>query len=412
MRVTDGKPHEMTTQTLRQKLFGLLSSIRVRLTLWYVVTTTAALVLFGGLLLSTIAKMMPTSDMTVLLKIALNLFLLGLAIVLFIIAGGYWLAVRAMRPVRLITRTAQEIGRTDLSRRFHLTRRDELGELADTFDEMLNRLEAVVSHQRQFTADASHELRTPLSILTLATNRALSQRSRPENYEQALDRIEAYRQELSLIQAETDHMTRLVNDLLLLARADIEQTILTPAEVDMSEVALEVVERFAPLAEQRGIELTFGALPALRVRGDRLLLTLMMTNLIDNALKYTAGIGTRVLVEGNTARKGKRAWGRVWIEDNGPGIAEEHQSHLFERFYRVDKARSVLQKEEEDTHEETTSGSGLGLAIVQWVAQVHQGEIRLHSTVGHGSCFEIWLPLLGDSDADENGRKDTSHLQL
>jgi signal transduction histidine kinase len=412
MRAGDGKPQEKTNQTRWQKLFDLLCSIRVRLTLWYVVTTTAVLVLFGGLLLSTIAKMMPTPNNMFPPKIALNLFLLGFAILLFITAGGYWLAVRAMHPVRLITRTVREIGQTDLSRRIHLKRRDELGELADTFDEMLNRLEAVLSRQRQFTADASHELRTPLSILTVATSRALSQWSRPENYEQALDRIEAYRQELSIIQAETDHMTHLVNDLLLLARADIEQTILTPQEVDMSEVTLEVVERFVPLAHQQGIELIFGELPELRVRGDRLLLTLMMTNLIDNALKYTAGIGNRVLVEGSTAGRGEKGWGRVWIEDNGPGIAEEHQIHLFERFYRVDAGRSPLQREEEDTHDKTASGSGLGLAIVQWVAQAHRGKIRLRSAVGHGSCFEIWLPLLDDSRSDENEKRDTFHLQL
>jgi two-component system sensor histidine kinase SenX3 len=242
----------------------------------------------------------------------------------------------------------------------------------------------------------------------------LSQGSKPTTYKQALDTIAALRQEFSFIQAETDHMTRLVNDLLLLARADSEQTILTPASVDMSEVTLEVVERFATLAHQRGIELSFGELPELCVRGDRLLLTLMVTNLIDNALKYTAGIGNRVLVEGSTARRREKEWGRIWIKDNGPGIAEEHQSHLFERFYRVDAARShaSLQGEEEDTQKETASGSGLGLAIVQWVAHVHQGEIRLHSTVGHGSCFEIWLPLVNGSDPDESRRKDTLHLQL
>jgi signal transduction histidine kinase len=378
------------------------------------VTITSVLLLFGGLLYSTIAKMLPSSAPGDLLQIARQIFLLGLAILLFTAASGYWLASRAMRPVRLITRTAQEIGRTDLSRRFHLTSRDELGELASTFDEMLNRLEAVLSRQRQFTADASHELRTPLSILTLATNRALSRGSKPETYKQALDTIAAYRQEFSLIQAEADHMTRLVNDLLLLARADIEQNILTPASVDMSEVTLEVVERFATLARQRGIDLRFGELPELCVHGDRLLLTLMVTNLIDNALKYTAGIGNRVLVEGSTAMRGEKAWGRIWIEDNGPGIAEEHQSHLFERFYRVDAARShaSLQVEEEGTQKEITSGSGLGLAIVQWVVQVHQGEIRLRSTVSHGSCFEIWLPLVDGSDLDEGGRKDALYLQL
>src|SRR3989440_11104039 len=291
MRTRNGKRQDSNDQSLWQKLVCQLSSIRIRLTLWYVMTTTAALLLFGGLLYTTIAKMLPAPDHISLPQTGLQIFLLGLAILMFITAGGYWLAIRAMGPVRLITQTAQEIGRTDLNRRFHLKRRDELGELADTFDEMLNRLEAVLSRQRQFTADASHELRTPLSILNVAASRALSQGNRPENYEQALDRIEAYRQELSIIQSETDHMTRLVNDLLLLARADTGQVIFTPQEVDVSEVTLEVVERLAPLAHQRAIELAFGEFPELRVRGDRILLTLMMSNLIENAIKYTAGIG-------------------------------------------------------------------------------------------------------------------------
>lgn len=401
MRTRHGKPRDINDQTLWQKMVSQLSSIRIQLTLWYVVTTTAVLLLFGGLLYSTIAKMLPLPDHTNLPQIALQLFWMELAILLFITVGGYWLAIRAMRPVRLITQTAQEMGRTDLSRRFHLKRRDELGELADTFDEMLNRLEAVLSRQHQFTADASHELRTPLSILSIAASRALSQWSKPENYEQSLERIEAYRQELSIIQAETDHMTRLVNDLLILARGDTGQAILTPQEVDVSEVTLEVVERLAPLAHKRVIELAFGELPELRVCGDRMLLTLMMTNLINNAIKYTAGIGNHVLIEGSTTRRGDKWWGRIGIEDNGPGITEEHQLHLFERFYRVDAARSPLQAGEEDTHEEIASGSGLGLAIVQWVAQIHKGEVRLFSIVGHGSCFEIWLPLLEGSDTSD-----------
>ncbi|WP_201367181.1 HAMP domain-containing protein, partial [Dictyobacter formicarum] len=299
MHAASRKSQQKTNQTCWQKLSSLFSSIRMRLTLWYAATTIAVLVLFGGLLVSTIAKMMPIPDNTGLPKIALDIFWLGLLVLLFIIIGGYWLASRAMRPVRLITRMAQEMGQQDLSRRFHLKRRDELGELADTFDEMLNRIEAVLNRQRQFTADASHELRTPLSILNIATGRALSQLHRPENYEQALARIEVYQQELFIIQAETEHMTRLVNDLLLLARSDSEQTISTPQEVDLSEVTLEVVERFAFLAYQQGIELEFGELPEMRMHGDRLLLTLMLTNLIDNALKYTTGIGNRILIEGH-----------------------------------------------------------------------------------------------------------------
>src|SRR5439155_23016973 len=128
-------------------------------------------------------------------------------------AGGYWLAARAMRPVQVIARTAREIGETDLSRRLKLPGRDELGQLAATFDRMLDRLEAAFTRQRQFTADASHELRTPLSIVDLEATRALGHDLTPQEYQQTI----------TTIQQENRHMTRLVNDLLMLARADAGQ---------------------------------------------------------------------------------------------------------------------------------------------------------------------------------------------
>ncbi|BCL80779.1 HAMP domain-containing histidine kinase [Ktedonobacteria bacterium brp13] len=371
------------------------------MTLWYVVTIAVVLLLLEGLLCSTLIKITPSLEHTTPLMMILQFFLVGFAILIFIIAGGYWLAVSAMRPIHLITQTAQEIGRMDLSRRFHLNRHDELGALADTFDEMLNRLESGVSRQRQFTADASHELRTPLSILSISASRALSQWDEPENYGQALERIEEYRRTLSIVQAEAEHMTHLVNDLLLLARGDMGQGLSGPKEVDVSEVTLEVVERLAPLAHKGKIELVFGELPELCVSGERMLLTIMMTNLISNAVKYTAGVGNYVLVEGGIIRKGEKSWCRIEIKDNGSGITEEHQHLLFERFYRGDMAHASFQMREENSYEDITSGSGLGLAIVQWVVRVHQGEICLHSTVGKGSIFEVWLPLVEGSHSSD-----------
>src|SRR6266571_3133225 len=159
--------------------------------------------------------------------------------------GGYWLAGKALRPVKMITRMANEISATDLRRRLHLQRRDEFGELAATFDHMLARLEAAFKRQTQFTADASHELRTPLTIIDLEINRALTHIEQPETYRQVLEQI----------QTENEQMTAIVNSLLLLARADTGQVTLDLQEVDLSDIALASVERLLPLARQSQVTL-------------------------------------------------------------------------------------------------------------------------------------------------------------
>ncbi|TMC96163.1 MAG: HAMP domain-containing histidine kinase, partial [Chloroflexi bacterium] len=298
--------------------------------------------------------------------------------------GGYWLAGKALRPVKMITRTANEISATDLRRRLHLQRRDEFGELAATFDHMLARLEAAFKRQAQFTADASHELRTPLTIIDLEINRALTQLEQPE----------AYRHVLEQIQAENEQMTATVNSLLLLARADTGQMTLDLQEVDLSDIALASVERLLPLARQSQVTLATGDLPEVLVRGDPQYLGQMMTNLIENGIKYSSGIGKRVYIE--LACEQER-WGVVRVQDDGPGISNDHLPYLFERFYRVDKARSRRQKGPALSSKPgygEPSGSGLGLSIVQWIVQAHGGEIRVESKIGAGTLFEVRLPLL------------------
>jgi signal transduction histidine kinase len=306
--------------------------------------------------------------------------------------SGYWFAAQAMRPVRLMTQTVRRIEQTDLSHRLPVKSRDELGELASTFNAMLHRLEKDFTRLRQFTADASHELRTPLSTITIATNRVLSQWDTSQNAEQAQRMIGAYRRELGIIQAEAQQMTRMVNALLTLARADTDQIMLAREPIDVSEVILDVVERLAPLAPGYGIELSLGEVSAFPVSGDRWYLASMLTNLIENGLKYTAGIGTRVHIESDTEGNG---WGWIRVQDDGPGIAEEHWPHLFERFYRIDPARSSIHDLEEGACMTPSSGCGLGLALVEWIVQAHGGKIRLQSHVGGGSLFEVRLPLFG-----------------
>jgi heavy metal sensor kinase len=299
---------------------------------------------------------------------------------LIALGGGYWLANRALWPVTTITRTAQVISETDLSRRINLRAQDELGELAGTFDQMLDRLQAAFNRQRQFTADASHELRTPLTIIGLETNRALEGKRSAEEY----------RQVLQVIQCENEFMTRLVSELLTLARMDSGQVELKREPLDLSDLALEVIERYAQLAGQKGIALQAGELPELPVQGDRQYLLQLISNLVDNAIKYSpSGDNQWVRVETGTAQQ--TAWIRV--SDNGTGIEAEHLPHLFDRFYRVDRARSH-NPDANSIGIEDIPGSGLGLSIVQWIAQVHGGRASASSEPGQGSVFEVHFPMI------------------
>ena len=306
--------------------------------------------------------------------------LLTLAIAL---SGGFWLADRAMRPVHTITQTARQIGETDLHKRLNLPGRDELSELANTFDDMLNRLQAAFERQRQFTADASHELRTPLTIIVLEASRALSARRSVDEY----DRI------LHTIQAENQFMIRLVNNLLVLARMDAGQVSLKTEPLDLGSLASEVIERLESLAAAQRVALVPGDLPEIQVLGDRPTLVQMLTNLLENAIKYSATVATpQVNISvGSREEAGHRlAWVRV--SDNGPGIAPEDQGRVFDRFYQVDAARKRVDGTGGETSGQDSSGTGLGLAIAQWIAQAHHGEIRLESVVGQGSTFEVVLP--------------------
>ncbi len=307
-----------------------------------------------------------------------NLLVGSLITLAIALGGGFWLADRAMRPVQTITQTARTISETDLSRRINLESRDEIGELAGTFDGMLARLQAAFERQRQFVADASHELRTPLTIVSLETSRALEARRPQSEYQRAL----------RVIHGENEFMSHLVNDLLTLARMDNGQMPLEMSPLDLSDVGLEAIERLTPLAARHHVELETGDLPEAGMLGDHQSLLQMISNLIENAIKYTGGDQKKVLIE--TGVTGDFAWVRV--TDNGPGIAPEHLPHLFDRFYRVDQARTRASEEHAD--QGSPAGSGLGLSIIQWIAQAHGGEVRVESTPGQGSIFEVRFAVL------------------
>jgi heavy metal sensor kinase len=321
------------------------------------------LMIFGGIL-----------DPNALVRRFLLTLMIGNLLTLVIaLVGGFWLADRAMRPVKTITQAARSIGETDLSRRLNMKSKDELGELANTFDGMLARLQAAFERQRQFVADASHELRTPLTIVNLETSRAMTSRRSPQEYQHAL----------SIIRSENDYMTSLVNDLLTLARMDSGQSTIEKTQLDLSDISVETIERLTPLANRNGVKLDAGNLPETGILGDRQYLLQMLSNLVENAIKYSTGAQKRVSVETGSS------YGYVWVRvsDTGPGIAPEHLPHLFDRFYRVDKARTRDTGLEVNSN--TPSGSGLGLSIVQWIARVHGGEVQVDSTQGVGTTFEV-----------------------
>ena len=296
-------------------------------------------------------------------------------------AGGLFLAGRALNPVDRIVRTAEEIGAEDLSRRLNLSSSgDELGRLAATFDRMLDRLEGAFQRQRQFTADAAHELRTPLALLTSHADLALGQARSASEYRAALESI----------RADTARMSQLLADLLTLARADHGQEPLVLERLDLGALVDDVVGAMSPLAESRGVRLAVSeAGQAVMVEADQTRLTQLLVNLVDNGIKYTPAGGT---VTASTAAT--RDGAILKVTDTGVGIAPEHLPHLFERFYRVSKARA-----------RADGGAGLGLAICQWIARAHGGDIQVESQFGRGTTFTVRLPAPQEAQAGPTPRR-------
>lgn len=281
--------------------------------------------------------------------------------------GGVFLAGRALSPIDRITRLARRISAEDLGQRLDLRLPDdEVGRLARTFDEMIARLDEAFRRQRQFTADASHELRTPMTVIKGQIEVALQRERDPQ----------AYRSVLQAVNEEVDRMIRLVGSLLTLARADAGQIPITLEPVSLPDVVGAAVEQVQPLAGQRGVDLQMFSSRPVTLRADDDLVLQLLLNLLDNAIKYTAA--------GGEVAVGWNANGRdveLWVRDTGSGIAREHLPHLFDRFYRVDKARSRAE-----------GGTGLGLSICRWIAEAHGGSISVESAPGQGTTFRIMLP--------------------
>lgn len=290
----------------------------------------------------------------------------GGALVFLVLAavGGLFLSRQALRPVAASIGAARRLDPENLAERLPLTGAgDELDELAATINGLLDRLSDYHAQIIRFTADASHELRSPLAAMRAAVEVALQRPRAPEDY----------RNVLASLGDQCERLTALVNGLLLLARADAGEVAMRREAVDLADLARDVAELFEPLADERGIRLVEEDAGPVIVPGDPSRLRQLITNLVDNAIRFTEPGGlVTVRVEGTGERAGLR------VSDTGIGVPEEHLPHIFERFYQADVAR--------------TTGGGLGLSICRWIVKAHGGTIEAVSGRIRGAEFVVTLP--------------------
>jgi heavy metal sensor kinase len=299
--------------------------------------------------------------------------------------GGQFLANKALKPVDQITQTARMITSKNLNQRIKpLKVKDEISRLIETFNEMIFRLDRSFSQVKQFSSDVSHELKTPLTILKGEVEVALRKERMPKEYEQILkSNLE-----------EINRMSQIVEDLLLLSKADSGELRLNKEDMNLTEILNDVVAQVNFLAQSKHLRIeTSNHQEEVHILGDPLRIRELFLNLIENGIKYTEDGGSihiRLtkdfsLPEGKLSGQVQGEEGRfikIIFSDTGIGIAKEDQDRIFDRFFRVDKARSSVQ-----------GGSGLGLSISKWIVEAHQGEIKVESEVGKGSSFIVRLPV-------------------
>jgi len=369
-------PSNSLTQTMQQTLWlGSVMTHSGQTVRLYSVVLTKNDTIFGVLQVGQPLSSLSSTLHSVILVLLFFIFtlLLGGAV------GSYWLSGYALRPITFLTSTAQRIHASDLHQRVPVPKaRDEVQHLALTLNAMIERLEHAFAQQRRFIADASHELRTPVTIIRSIAEIALEEPI-------SLDECVAA---LTDVTAEGERLGRLINHLLGLARAEGEEMHLSQAQdvVSLDALTLDVAETSQPLAFERGITLQTATIEPAMVQGDMTQLIQVMMELINNALTYT-DTGGKVTLSVRTHDD------HVCFEvsDTGIGIATKDMPHIFERFYRVDPARS-----------RATGSSGLGLAIVEKIIRQHGGTTTVTSRVKQGSTFTVTLPL-APSTVFDNG---------
>ena len=336
----------------------------------YALSLTASTNTLSTLVVSrSVAEMIDSQRRTLIILVTVSA-----ALVLIGGALSYGLAGRALQPVRTITSMARSISERDLHRRVDIkVPHDELGELVDTFNSMLARLEASFTSMSSFTADASHELRAPLALMRSEVEGALSRSRSQDEYKRVLE---------SLWQ-EVDHLSRLSDQLLILARADAGALRPAREKIDVADFLHETAARWEDVAKKHRSPVEVAAPGHGEMKADSALLRRVVDNLVDNALRHTPN-GTPVTLRGYPANGG---W-NVEVADHGPGVAPNYRDKLFSRFARADTARS-----RED------GGAGLGLALSAAIARAHGGTLELVEAGGPGAVFRLHVPN-GEGDLD------------
>jgi heavy metal sensor kinase len=303
-----------------------------------------------------------------------EVLLLGFPIAVLLAGfGGYALARKALAPIDSMATQAKKISAERLSDRLSIENpEDELGKLGTVFNDMLGRLQAAFDQLRRFTADASHELRTPLTAIRSVGEVALQDQRSPAEYRDVIG---------SMLE-EVDRLTRLAESLLALSRADAGHVQLQRENIPLVHLAREASSVVEVLAEEKRQQIDIEGDANLVVSVDRLILRQAIVNLLDNAIKYSPP-GSQIAVR---VQSGGNQQVLLAVIDQGPGIPSEHQPYVFDRFYRVDKART-----------REWGGAGLGLSITRWAVEVHGGDITLETKEAKGSTFRVSLPLAKDS---------------
>ena len=273
-----------------------------------------------------------------------------------------------VKPIRSLTETAAKISRGDLSQRSEIQGQGEIAEFGKTFNMMCDRIQDVDIQRSEFVANASHELKTPLTSMKILVESLLYEQNVDEKY---------YKEFLGDINNELDRMSNLVNDLLLLTKMDSDLARVNITDVSLTALIEECMDALLPIAHKQGVTISFDKEYDVTVQGDRIKLHQAVFNIMGNAVKYSKEHGS---VQISLSKIGDEA--HICVRDDGVGIPKDQLSHIFERFYRVDKARS-----------RETGGSGLGLHIVQRIALLHHGRVDVQSTEGVGSAFTLILPL-------------------
>lgn len=311
----------------------------------------------------------PLADLNEALENLFSIFLILIPAALAVSVGGGWfLAYKSMKPVDMVTRTAHQITVNNLNQRIpDRDVDDEIGRLISTFNEMIARLSQSFDQIKQFSIDASHELRTPLTIMRGEVELALRSTKDPDEYRRVL---------VSNLE-ELVRLSSIVESLLTMAKGEFSQQDVKYEEVHLRDLLAELHEDCKIIAHKKQICVELKKNEDVVVIGDRLRLHQLLLNLLDNAIKYTPENG-HVTV----ASESQNGYAKVRIEDTGVGIPREELRNVFDRFYRVDKARS-----------REMGGSGLGLSIAKWIAELHRGHIDVESEPGKGSTFTVYLPL-------------------